>query len=283
MAQFKIFIIAVVMAMMTNIANAQTDTYAFEVVEDMIENGTCGVISADQHKLEHQPRHEEIQLYAFSAQGDTLWGALKSVYKDGSSIAITAGFARFAERNPSLFNGTQPMLGVSYQRDGIFGWYKKDGTSVHPFGIELNFSLMPRRYEYSSSVPHRSYFSYKTTFYGKYRLYESGWMSHRINFVAGLGYLFSKDKEEIVADDITFHPAFTGSGLTAGGGFEYRYQFPLRVKKNGKANRSANDGIGVKLMAEYVPKVEYREHTNQLFLSLTVSYTFGINRWITER
>ncbi len=289
MARIKTLILA---AMSFVLAATNINAQAYDIIEEMIQQGSLCIMQADEHKLEYQPRHEEIQLFAVSEVGDTLWGPMKSVYKDGSSIAITLGVGRFAERHPNVFNGTEPMIGLSYQRDGILGWYKKDGTAVRPFAFEANVSVMPRRFEKTADTPKKSYLSYKTTLYGKYRLYEDKWLRNRINAVGAVGYLFSKDNESIEKEDVTFSPYYTGSGLTAGIGLEWRYQPALKVKLKGddvmeafakaKGNRTANDGISARLMIEMVPRVQYANHSNQLFVSITLSYSFGINRWIAR-
>jgi len=163
---------------------------------------------------------------------------------------------------------------------------------VAPFGAELNVSALLRQYEdYKYAVqPNKLYPSYKTTLYLKWRLVEDKWQKHRLCIVGTAGYLFARDKAKVTAQEVkeeytfssSFTALYTGSGLTYGGGLEYRYQFPLRIKEDGKANGTADDGLIVRLTCEALPFVQVNHNYHLPSVNLTVAYTFGINRWIVR-
>ena len=286
----KIFLIGSVFCLMSFSASAHNDE-PDQLISKVSADGVAVMTEAQRFKLDHQPRHEEIQAFAVSTQKDTVWGPLRAVYKDGFSVGITTGMSYFTKHGaPALMQNVQPELGVSFCHDGIFGWHKKDGTPVHPFAYELNISALTRHYELSSTKSDKIYVSYKTTGYFKYRIFEDKWQRSRLNLVGSVGYMFSRDEALITRQEeadgykftATFNPYYTGSGLTYGGGLEYRYQFPLRIKKDGKTNAAAGDGLTAKLIVEGAPIVEYNLHYHVPTIRLTLSYTFGINRWIVR-
>jgi hypothetical protein len=224
---------------------------------------------SDSVKLEHQPRHREIQQYIV-INGDTTWtDNEKSVYIDGASISIITGAGWFLEKgDPQWYKTLQPMMGISWKKDGI--------GKEHRMGTELQLVFMPRRYEKESIKANLTYLSFKTNIQTKYAVLENKGVSNRLNIVGSVGYIHGKD-----ADETGYR--YTGSGVTVGGGLEYRHLFGLREKKNGKANNMADDSWGIELMYEVLPIVRPGKTTRTGLLSATLSYSFGCGpRWIKK-
>jgi hypothetical protein len=231
---------------------------------------STGLSGADSVKLSNMPRHREIQQYIVVNE-DTIWtDNMKSVSIDGSSISFIAGAGWFLEKgDPNWYKTLQPMAGISWRKDGI--------GKKHRMGTELEFLLMPRRYEKESVKADKNYLSFKTDVQLKYALLENTAVTNRLNIVGTVGYIHSKD-----ADQTGYR--YTGSGVTVGGGLEYRHLFGLREKNNGNANPTADDSWGISLMYEILPIVRPNDTTRTGLLSVTLSYSIGAGpRWLTPR
>ncbi|MBR6327396.1 MAG: hypothetical protein IKR60_00780 [Alphaproteobacteria bacterium] len=231
---------------------------------------SVGLSDADSIKLSNMPRHREIQQYIVVNE-DTVWtDHMKSVSIDGSSISFIAGAGWFVEKgDPNWYKTLQPMVGISWRKDGI--------GKEHRMATELEFILMPRRYEKESIKADLTYLSFKTDVQLKYAVFENTAVTNRLNIVGSAGYIHGKD-----ADETGYR--YTGSGVTVGGGLEYRHLFGLREKKNGKANNMADDSWGIELMYEVLPIVRPGKTTRTGLLSATLSYSFGCGpRWIRKK
>ncbi|MBP5615871.1 MAG: hypothetical protein J6X42_04915, partial [Alphaproteobacteria bacterium] len=189
---------------------------------------------------------------------------------DGSSISFNAGAGWFLEKgDPDWYRTLQPVAGISWRKDGI--------GKKHRMGTELEFLFMPRRYEKESVKADKNYLSFKTDVQLKYALLENTAVTNRLNIVGTVGYIHSKD-----ADQTGYR--YTGSGVTVGGGLEYRHLFGLREKNNGNANPTADDSWGISLMYEILPIVRPNDTTRTGLLSVTLSYSIGVGpRWLTPR
>ena len=284
-----------------------------------------------------------------------VYGPLQAVYKDGLSVAVTAGAAYgLGMGKPELLNSVQPTVGISLQGDGlgwasvkthletvreVYGyalgttiledvepweldeneptiiyyqmvegkyviWFKKPEDPSYepktgrlltrqakkevsevkqhrPFGAELNVSATIRPYELDSAKPNTAYFSFKTTLYLKYRLFEDKWQRNRLNLYGSVGYIHGKDSEQYDGEDGP--RPYTGSGLTYGGGLEYRFQFPMRIKKNGQANYFwAGSALNLKVGMERNPIVRPGNTFDRWMVVSTISLSFGTSRKVAQ-
>ncbi|MBR1915138.1 MAG: hypothetical protein IJ830_01680 [Alphaproteobacteria bacterium] len=150
-----------------------------------------------------------------------------------------------------------------------------------PFGAELNVSATIRPYELDSAKPNTAYFSFKTTLYLKYRLFEDKWQRNRLNLYGSVGYIHGKDSEQYEGEDGP--RPYTGSGITYGGGLEYRFQFPMGIKKNGKANYFwAGNALNLKVGMERNPIVRPGNTFDRWMVVSTISLSFGTSRKVAQ-
>jgi hypothetical protein len=164
-----------------------------------------------------------------------------------------------------------------------------------PLGVELNVSATIRPYEMDSAKPSVKYWSYKTTGYLKYRAFEDKWLRHRINLYASVGYIHGKDAEQYEGEDGP--RPYTGSGLTYGVGLEYRFQFPLRIKKGSEIYKTSDGQTRVRPRANYFlagsalnfkvgvernPIVRPNNTFDRWMITSTLSYSFGLFRRVAQ-
>ncbi len=150
-----------------------------------------------------------------------------------------------------------------------------------PFGAELNVSATLRPYEMDSARPNTAYWSFKTTLYLKYRLFEDKWLRNRLNLYGSVGYIHGKDAEQFADEEGP--RTYTGSGLTYGVGLEYRYQFPMTINKKGKANYFwAGSALNLKLGVERNPIVRLGNTFDRWMVCSTISLSFGTSRKVAQ-
>lgn len=152
-------------------------------------------------------------------------------------------------------------------------------TSQHrPFAAELAVSGSFRRYEPGAESAAKNYISYSTTLYLKYRLFEDKWLRHRLNLVGSAGYLFGKDDTNVALDK-EYPMYYMGSGITFGGGLEYRFQFPATINKAGKINKfMAGSALNLYVGAQSVPIVTPGYTRREVMVMTTLSWSFGMFR-----
>lgn len=152
-------------------------------------------------------------------------------------------------------------------------------TSQHrPFAAELAVSGSFRRYEPGAESAAKNYISYSTTLYLKYRLFEDKWLRHRLNLVGSAGYVFGKDDTNVVLDK-EYPMYYMGSGITFGGGLEYRFQFPATINKAGKINKfMAGSALNLYIGAQSVPIVTPGYTRREVMVMTTLSWSFGMFR-----
>lgn len=153
---------------------------------------------------------------------------------------------------------------------------------VAPFGAELNVSFSGRPYEKGAASEGLRYWSYSTTFYGKWRFFQDKAQMNGLALYFSVGYVFSKDNENIVLGDKTEVFSYTGSGVTGGVGLEYRLQFPLTVGSDRKSNGFiAGSAMDIKVGVHWEPWVR-PSLTKALYYrpvaGVSVSFDFGLGR-----
>ncbi|MBQ7660232.1 MAG: hypothetical protein IJS26_05830 [Alphaproteobacteria bacterium] len=262
---------ALVVIFMGSALHAQNNK-PFELKID--ENGKASMEKELEKKLADIRRCEIVQLET---------GQLREVEVDGAFLGFQGGASMaFADMKP-LPEGTtfgsllSPSFGIAGGLEGMSLWkarnrYNGELHAVRIWSIEGQITASIRQYEPQSATPEGKYWSYSAMVYPKIAVAESRWVSHRLNIVGAVGYLYARDNSEIVEVETpttidTYYAYYTGSGVVWGGGLEYSYRFPMATSR-----------IGLKVTAENIPVVHLNETERVWTLKASVFWTFGIAR-----
>jgi len=235
------------------------------------ENGAASLNKEVEKKLADIRRCEIVQLEN---------GKLREVEVDGAFLGIVGGGSiAFRDMNSpnGFFREVMPTFGISGGLEGMSLWqarnrYNGELHAVRIWSIEGQITASIRQYEPQSATPEGKYWSYSAMVYPKIAIAESRWVSHRLNLVGAVGYMYSRDNSEVVQVETpttidTYYAFYTGSGVVWGGGLEYSYRFPMATSR-----------IGLKVTAENIPVVHLNETERVWTLKASVFWTFGISR-----
>ena len=180
---------------------------------------------------------------------------LKSAEADGFGIEPFIGVA-FAD------SSTAPMGGVNFRYDGKHLNYR------------LGAYVIDRKQNGESVDAGRHYLSYGATAALHVNLWYRGAHTNALSVFGEVGYLFGKHKklvDEVPAEDAdgTYLKtvSHTGSGLTYGGGLEWRHNF-----------FTAGNSLNVRLGFRALPNTYWNDTNLDGEVFLQVGFTFGTGR-----
>lgn len=259
---------ALVVIFIGSVLHAQNNK-PFELKLD--ENGKASMEAELEKKLADIRRCEVIQLET---------GQLREVEVDGAFLGIVGGGSiAFRDMNSTngFFHEVMPTFGVAGGLEGMSLWktrnrYNGELHAVRIWSIEGQLSASIRQYDERAVTAGKKYWSYSAMVYPKIAIAESRWVSHRLNLVGAVGYMYSRDNAQIVEVETpttidTYYAYYTGSGVVWGGGLEYSYRFPMATSR-----------IGLKVTAENIPVVHLNETERVWTLKASIFWTFGIAR-----
>ena len=184
----------------SGIINAQNKDFSFE----KSQNGEESLAAYEQQRLEDLP-----YIQAYQAEDGTVLKAADCV---GWGVEIFAG-AGYLHADPSF----TPEAGLSFRYDAKKVSYR------------VSASALMRQYNAESVEPGKKYISYAADAAFHVNLLNKGWHVNVLSMYADIGYMYGRHRYAVEAETeegtwstVVKH---NGSGLTYGGGLEYRAQF----------------------------------------------------------
>lgn len=235
------------------------------------ENGAASLNKELEKKLADIRRCEILQLSN---------GNLKEVEVDGAFLGVVGGGSiafRDMHSPNGFFHEVMPTFGITGGLEGMSLWqarnrYNGELHAVRIWSIEGQLTASIRRYTPDAATPESRYWSYSFMAYPKLRLAESRWVTHRLDLVGAVGYMYSRDNSEVVEVETpttidTYYAFYTGSGVVYGGGLEYSFRPSMTTTR-----------FALKVTAENIPVVHLNYTERVWTLKATLAVNFGIAR-----
>lgn len=167
-------------------------------------NGNNSLSAYEQKRLEALP-----YIQAYQASDGTV---LKSADSEGFGVEVFAGAAYVLPEE--YFT---PEIGLSFRYDAKKVSYR------------VSASALTREYNSESIEPGKRYYSYAADAAFHVNLLNKGWHVNVLSLYGNVGYLYGRHRYAVEAETQegvwTTTVKHNGSGITYGGGLEYRCQF----------------------------------------------------------
>lgn len=168
------------------------------------KNGDASLSAYEQKRLEALP-----YIQAYQASDGTV---LKSADSEGFGVEIFAGAAYVL---PEQY--FTPEAGLSFRYDAKKVSYR------------VSASALTRQYNAESIEPGKRYWSYAADAAFHVNLFNRGWHVNVVSLYGNVGYLYGRHRYAVETETSegvwTTTVKHNGSGITFGGGLEYRCQF----------------------------------------------------------
>lgn len=198
--------------------------------------------------LNNLPQFQTIVVY----EGDSIVAARGAeAFGHGIEIFAGAGFMRNSINNGAFIT---PEVGLRYRHD----WQR--------LGLTVGVSVLTRQYNAEAIDAGKRYFSYGTDATFHVNVLRLGQYEHILNLYAQGGYIFGKHRKAI--EELNGAPLYhNGSGLTWGGGIEYRWQIHAT-------------GNALTLRAGYkdIPNTYVNDTKHHGMLYVQVGFNIGVSR-----
>ena len=200
MKKSKILLTAIILLVGTSgITNAQNKDFTKS------QNGQESLAAYEQQRLEDLP-----YIQAYQATDGTV---LKAADTEGFGVEIFAG-AGYMHAD----NYFTPEAGLSLRYDAKKVSYR------------VSASALMRRYNAESIEPGKKYISYAADAAFHVNLFNRGWHVNVLSLYANVGYMYGRHaysvgEAEVENGTLIQTVRHNGSGITFGGGLEYRCQF----------------------------------------------------------
>lgn len=167
------------------------------------QQGDASLAAYEQKRLEDLP-----YIQAYQADDGTI---LKSADSEGFGVEIFAGAVYVLDEH--YFT---PEAGLSFRYDAKKVSYR------------VSVSALTREYNSESIEPGKKYWSYAADAAFHVNLLNKGWHVNVLSLYGNIGYLYGKHRYAVETETAegfyTTTVKHNGSGITFGGGIEYRYQ-----------------------------------------------------------
>ncbi len=169
------------------------------------------------------------------------------------------GLELFAGYNLSE-NGNTPLAGLSGRYDGKKVSYR------------LSVSAMSRKFNDEAIEAGKRYYSYAAEGAFHVNLFNKGYHTNVLSLYATVGYIYGKhrfDVGEIEVEDGTIERSVkhNASGLTYGGGIEYRHQF-----------FATGNALAIRIGCQTLPDTWNNNTKVDVMYGITGTFTWGLGR-----
>lgn len=163
------------------------------------KNGNASLSAYEQKRLEDLPN-----IQAYQASDGTV---LKSADSEGFGVEVFAGAAYML---PDKY--FTPEMGLSFRYDAKKVSYR------------VSASALTREYNSESIEPGKRYYSYAADAAFHVNILNKGWHVNVVSLYSNIGYIYGRHRYAVEAENGGKTLRHNGSGLTYGGGLEYRCQ-----------------------------------------------------------
>ena len=227
----------------TSVVNAQSTDF----IINKSETGMESLSAYKEQRLEDLP-----YIQAYQAEDGTI---LKAADCTGWGIEVFAG-AGYMHAAPRFIT---PEAGVSFRYDAKKVSYR------------VSASALWREYNAESIEPGKKYVSYSADAAFHVNLINKGWHVNVLSLYANIGYMYGQHRyavnaetEEGVWSTVVKH---NGSGITYGGGLEYRAQF-----------FATGNSLTIRAGYKTLPNTYVNNTHIEGMVYMSIGFNFGIGR-----